>query len=173
MGEVVKQLLTGAAYPSVHLIARRSTTDTLTSQISDSKATVSESVISFDEALDKKLGENPFDGCEQVFCGMGTTRANAGAAAQYAKDAGVKHFHYISSQGANANSSLLYPKTKGEIQDSLKAMGFDKLSIYQPGLLLCDRTEKRMGEAVMRSIGNVVAKVTNSGTVSTAKVAAA
>ena len=31
-------------------------------------------------------------------------------------------------------------------------MKFDKLTIYQPGLLLCDRQEKRLGESVAQCI---------------------
>jgi hypothetical protein len=32
------------------------------------------------------------------------------------KDHGVRHFHLLTSTGANPNSWLLYPKTKGQVR---------------------------------------------------------
>ena len=88
------------------------------------------------------------------------------ASAGYAKSAEtVSHFHYVSAQGANEKSSVLYNRVKGEIQAGLTALDFNQLSIYQPALLLCKRTESRPGEAVARALGNVMSKLTNAGTV--------
>merc|ERR1712179_365484 len=71
------------------------------------------------------------------------------------------------------SSPFLYPKTKGQIQKGLSDLKFGLLSIYQPGLLLCDRSESRPGEAVARFFGNMISKVTNSGSCSTWNVGAA
>jgi len=102
---------------------------------------------------------------DHVFCLLGTTRAKSGPegfvkidkdyvlnVAQAARDANVPHFHLMTSQGSNANSWFLYPKTKGQVEDACEEMKFDKLTIYQPGLLLCDRQEKRLGESVAQCI---------------------
>ncbi|CAC5397281.1 HTATIP2 [Mytilus coruscus] len=70
--------------------------------------------------------------------------------AAMAKSAGCKHFVFISSYGANKDSSFLYPKTKGEVEEDLKAISFDNLSIFRPGMLLCDRVERRPIEACIR-----------------------
>jgi oxidoreductase len=99
----------------------------------------------------EKVAEHPelFAGCDYTFCALGTTRAQAGSAeafrhidydlvaeaAKAAKAGGCKHFAYVSSQGASASSWFLYPKTKGEIEEHLKTVGFETLDIYRPGLL--------------------------------------
>merc|ERR1711879_180039 len=183
---LLEKILKNQRFSQVHLVARRSTLKELQARYPEAK--ISESVIDFDTAVQGKLESNPFEGCQQVFCCMGTTKANAGSAeafvridkdyvlasADYAKKAGsVDHFHYISSAGASETSMFLYPKTKGQIQSGLANLKFPILSIYQPGLLLCDRTESRPGEAVARFFGNAISKITNSGSCSTAKVGAA
>ena len=182
---LIENLLKNNYYSNVHLIARRSTIKDLQSKYPN--ANLTESIISFDDVLSEKLTTNPFENCQQVFCCMGTTKANAGSAeafikidkdyvlasAKYAKTANVGHFHYVSSGGANAKSSFLYPRTKGEIQVGLSELKFPALSIYQPGLLLCDRSESRPGEAVARFFGNCISKLTNSGSCSTWNVGAA
>ena len=52
--------------------------------------------------------------------------------ARLAKQNGVKQFHLVSSSGADKNSILLYPKVKGESEDVVSQLQFDKLSIYRP-----------------------------------------
>ena len=37
--------------------------------------------------------------------------------------------------GANANSWFLYPKTKGQAENALKALPFVHVNIYRPGVL--------------------------------------
>jgi uncharacterized protein YbjT (DUF2867 family) len=49
-----------------------------------------------------------------------------------AKRNGVKQFHLVSSTGANKNSSMLYAKTKGEAEDALSKLEFEKFEIYRP-----------------------------------------
>ena len=47
---------------------------------------------------------------------------------------------------------FLYLKTKGQVEEACAALKFDKLTIYQPGLLLCDRQEDRTGERIAQCI---------------------
>ncbi len=61
------------------------------------------------------------------------------AVAQAAKDAGATQFIMVSSVGASAKASAFYLKTKGEAEDAVKAMGFDRVDILRPGLLRGDR----------------------------------
>lgn len=131
--------------------------------------------------------EEAFRGCQIGFCCLGTTRGKAGAkgfvkvdrdyvlqAAEVAKTAGCQHFHLVSSTGADKTSLLLYPKTKGEAEEGLKDMKFDRLSIYRPGLLLCDRTESRPMERVAMICFTPFAKLFPTvGSVSTEKLAQA
>lgn len=52
--------------------------------------------------------------------------------------------------GASANSYFLYPQIKGKVEEAVKGMGFNRVSVYRPGLLMCDREENRTGEKFMR-----------------------
>lgn len=73
--------------------------------------------------------------------------------AKLAKAGGLRHLHLVSSAGANKNAFFLYPKTKGQVEEELSTMGFDRLSIYRPGLLLVDhRDDFRIAEAIFRTI---------------------
>lgn len=97
-------------------------------------------------------------------CALGTTRAKAGSDAAFravdhdavlafaraAHGAGVTHFILVSSVGANPNARLLYPRTKGEVEAALAAMGFARLDIIQPGLLIGPRSEHRPVEAFLQ-----------------------
>lgn len=58
------------------------------------------------------------------------------------------NFMIISSQGANSKSNFLYTKTKGELEDSLIKLDFNKLVIFRPSLLIGNRNEKRTLENI-------------------------
>ena len=66
--------------------------------------------------------------------------------------AGIEHFHLLTSTGSNSKSPFLYPATKGKVEEFCEALTFPKLTIYQPGLLLCPREESRMGEFVFQKV---------------------
>merc|ERR1712168_130545 len=131
-GEVGKALLSHLIkqkqYQNVHLIGRRSQIPALKEQYPEISISLTESIIDFEKLCDEPASfeVNPLADCSKVFCCLGTTRATAGSAekfvridkeyvvacAQKAKEANSSEFHYCSSQGANSNSMLLYPKTK-------------------------------------------------------------
>jgi uncharacterized protein YbjT (DUF2867 family) len=52
--------------------------------------------------------------------------------AKIAHKNGCQQFHLVSSSGANKNSFLLYPKTKGEAEEAVSSLGFNKTAIYRP-----------------------------------------
>lgn len=62
------------------------------------------------------------------------------AFAQAARDAGARQFLLVSSVGAGGAS--FYLKTKGRAEASVRAIGFARLDIFRPGLLLGVRTSK-------------------------------
>ena len=109
------------------------------------------------------------------FSGLGTTRAAAGgvenqrkidydlnlALAQAAKNAGVKVYVLISTGGASATSSMAYPKMKGELEESVKALGFEHTVILRPGLIVGGREESRPAEAVARKIAGFAGMLGN------------
>lgn len=107
-----------------------------------------------------------------VFNCLGTTIRQAGskvafravdhdlvlAVARAAKAAGARHIISVSSVGASAKSGNFYLRTKGEVEDELRALGFERLDIVRPGLLTGQRGGPwRPGE----SLGMVLAPLTD------------
>lgn len=68
--------------------------------------------------------------------------------AQIAANNGVKHYLLVSSSGADANAKSAYFQMKGELEQKIKALPFEKISIFQPSLLLGDRDHFRLGETL-------------------------
>lgn len=68
------------------------------------------------------------------------------ACAQAAKAARVRHCIAVSSVGAAISSRGLYLRVKGEVEDALAKLKFERLDILRPGLLRGPRTERRPAE---------------------------
>jgi oxidoreductase len=108
--------------------------------------------------------KNLSTGCDVFFNCLGSTRAQAGSAqaffhidceiperiAKIAKSVNVKHASVLSSWGADRNSWFLYTRTKGEIEDRTKKLGFDSVTIFQPGMLDRGAGNMRFGEKVAK-----------------------
>uniref|UniRef100_A0A3Q2CF17 Protein HTATIP2 n=1 Tax=Cyprinodon variegatus TaxID=28743 RepID=A0A3Q2CF17_CYPVA len=109
------------------------------------------------------------------YCCLGTTRAKSGVdgfirvdhdyvlkSAELAKAGGCTQFHLESSRGADKKSSFLYLKVKGQVEAAIEALGFDRLAIYRPGVLLVDRKESRPGEWLARKFFGAISAVGSS-----------
>lgn len=98
-----------------------------------------------------------------LICCLGTTIRQAGsqaafravdhdlilAAARGARLGGTPHMIVVSSVGASAKAGNFYLRTKGETEDGLRALGFERLDLIRPGLLLGDRPgPPRLGEGL-------------------------
>ncbi|MBU2874997.1 NAD(P)H-binding protein [Marinobacter salexigens] len=97
-----------------------------------------------------------------VVCCLGTTIKAAGSqeqfrkvdygyclqAAELGRAAGGRGFILMSAIGASSSSTIFYNRVKGELEDAVKKLGYPYLSIYHPSLLLGDRSEHRLGEAI-------------------------
>ncbi len=106
---------------------------------------------------------------DDVFCCLGTTIAVAGSKenfrkvdyeyplslARITKQQGAKKYIVVSAMGANANATIFYNKVKGELEDSLKQLGFNVLHIFQPSLLTGLRREFRLGERIAQAMMKV------------------
>ena len=79
--------------------------------------------------------------------------------AKAAKEAGTKVYVLVSSVGANNTAMSAYFKMKGEIEEDIKAMGFENMIILRPGLIAGNREESRPGEAVLRKFAGVLGKI--------------
>jgi uncharacterized protein YbjT (DUF2867 family) len=66
-----------------------------------------------------------------------------------AREAGARHMIAVSSAGADPASRNFYLRTKGETEQALRALAFDRLDIVRPGLLRGERgSDRRLGERI-------------------------
>ena len=104
-----------------------------------------------------------------AICALGTTIKTAGsrdafravdhgAVLAYAKaalEAGIEHFVVVTAVGADPASSVFYSRVKGEIQRDLCDLGFSRLDVLQPGLLVGERQEKRPLETMLKTLAPI------------------
>ncbi|KAI7858809.1 hypothetical protein BDC45DRAFT_497681 [Circinella umbellata] len=123
-----------------------------------------------------------FRNINDVYCCLGTTRADAGSAEAFRHiDQGYVvnsakiiaeenksqetstnnnsklsnvHFLYCSSKGADKNSMFLYPQSKGQTEEGIIKAGFQRVSIFHPGFLQVEepREKTRLLETLFGSI---------------------
>ncbi|XP_072018471.1 oxidoreductase HTATIP2-like [Amphiura filiformis] len=72
--------------------------------------------------------------------------------AELSRKGGTTHFNLISSQGADKSKDHLYFYMKGVVEEEMKSVGFKRLSIYRPGLLMCDRNESRGYDMILQKL---------------------
>lgn len=92
-----------------------------------------------------------------MICALGTTMRKAGdkeafravdhdlvlACGRAAREAGIGHMIAVSSIGADRASSNFYLQTKGETEEALGKLGFRRLDILRPGLIIGRREDRR------------------------------
>ncbi|MDO8756392.1 MAG: oxidoreductase [Elusimicrobiota bacterium] len=107
-------------------------------------------------------GYPPMSGLDEAYGCLGTTRKLAGsdeafravdfdlalAFAHAAKAGGARRFGLVSSLGADASSTLLYPRVKGEAEAAVAGLGFETVVIARPSLLLGERATPRSAEKI-------------------------
>lgn len=64
------------------------------------------------------------------------------------KQAGVRHFELLSSVGASAKSTSFYLRTKGELEKALKALHFERLSLFHPSLIVTPTNRYGISQAI-------------------------
>lgn len=67
--------------------------------------------------------------------------------AKTAKENNVEDYILVSSYGADPKSKIFYSKMKGDLEKSVKDLHFNKITIFQPGMLERKDTE-RTGEVL-------------------------
>jgi len=71
------------------------------------------------------------------------------AFARAARESGVRHMILVSSVGADPGSRLFYPRLKGEVEEALAGLQFERLDIVRPGLLRGERgADRRLKERI-------------------------
>ena len=108
-----------------------------------------------------------------LFSALGTTLKQAGGKKQqflvdytyqyeFAKIAvenGTKNYSLVSSTGADKNSFFFYPKIKGELEESIKKLSFNKIQIFQPPTLIRQPALARKGEKIGIKVFNRLNKI--------------
>jgi uncharacterized protein YbjT (DUF2867 family) len=107
---------------------------------------------------------------DQIFCALGTTMKQAGSKEAFRRvdfeyplklarlglSKGARHFLLVSALGANVESRIFYNRVKGELEDSLRTMGYRSVTIVRPSLLVGKRPELRLVERVGMVIGEII-----------------
>ena len=102
--------------------------------------------------------------CDDAYCCLGTTLRQAGSQqafravdhdlilrfARFAQAAGAKTLVVVSAAGAAPEARNFYLRVKGETELALEALRFRSLHLMQPSLLLGQRRQWRMAEALGR-----------------------
>lgn len=114
-----------------------------------------------------RIGASQFD---VAICCLGTTMRAAGSKdafvavdhdavlgfARAGLKAGVRQFLLVSSVGADAGARNFYLATKGRAEADICALGFGRLDIFRPGLLVGQRSGAfRMGERIAMALSPV------------------
>ena len=72
--------------------------------------------------------------------------------AKVAKLNSINSFFYVSSMGANSSVSNSYLRNKGQVEDVLVSLNFDKIAILKPSLLLGNRKKFRLAERIAQFV---------------------
>ena len=105
-----------------------------------------------------------------AFSCLGTTLKNAGSKeaqrkvdydyqfqfAKAAKDNNVEDYILVSAYGANPQSKIFYSKMKGELEDAVRKLHFNKITIFKPGML-----ERKDSERSGEVLGSRIIKFAN------------
>ena len=101
-----------------------------------------------------------------LFSCLGTTRAQAGsidaqrrvdvdyqfAAARMAAANGLSHYLLVSSAGADSSSGNPYLRMKAELEQRVLELPFERVSIFQPSVLVGEREHSRPAEKIASAI---------------------
>lgn len=158
--DLVHQLLQDRDFNEVHVFVRKAL------KINDPKLIVH--IVDF---------ENPANWNDLVkgdvaFSCLGTTLKAAGSKeaqkkvdvdyqynfAKSAKENGVEAFILVSAYGADSNSAMFYSKIKGKLEQKIKELNFNKVTIFQPGMLE-RKSSDRFGEVAGAKVIKFINKV--------------
>lgn len=111
--------------------------------------------------LHKLLTRLELNGAD-AFSTLGTTLKQAGSKqqftqvdltynlnfAQIVRELGAQHFLLLSATGAKPDSPIFYNRIKGQLERAIEQLCFDRLSIFQPSLLLGQHRDQRLMESM-------------------------
>ena len=68
--------------------------------------------------------------------------------ARECRSAGVEHFELLGSVGADSGSRSFFLRTKGELEDALEALEFERLSLFHPSMILTPTNRYGLAQAI-------------------------
>ena len=101
-----------------------------------------------------------------LFSAMGTTLKDAGSRkkqylvdytyqynfAKIALKNGVKNYSLVSSVGANSKSLFFYPKIKGDLENDIANLSFERIQIFRPASLIRPLDLLRKNEKILINV---------------------
>ncbi|WP_230660124.1 NAD(P)H-binding protein [Psychrobacter sp. I-STPA10] len=125
-----------------------------------------------------------------AFSCLGTTKKQAGSMeafrqvdydmnvnfAQLCRDKNVSQFFFLSAMGADSNSRFFYNRVKGDTEAALAKLGFDKLVIFRPSLILAKRKGRPLESAsqgLFKLVSPLISESISMHPISAKRVAAA
>lgn len=118
------------------------------------------------DITDKSTYENLITGYDTAICTLGVGEPSKASKddfvnidktavldfAMSCKANGVKHFQLLSSIGSNASSKSFYLRTKGELNEALEDLKFERLSIFQPSMILTPSNRYGLSQAIILKV---------------------
>lgn len=159
--QLVQLLISDATFQQIKIFGRRS--------IGFSSDKITEFIVDFDNPASF---EKDIIG-DVLFSTMGTTIRSAGSKdAQYKVDYTyqysfakaavknhVKKYVLVSSAGANSKSRFFYMQMKGKLDDAVRELPFNQITIIRPATLAGNRNESRAGEKIAIVVTDFIAKL--------------
>lgn len=156
--DLLQQLLIDPAFSAVDIFVRKPL------GIYNDKLTIH--VVDFEHPEDWK---NLVNG-DVAFSCLGTTLKDAGSKeaqwkvdydyqyqfAKNAKENNVEDYILVSAYGANPKSKIFYSRMKGELEEAVKQLHFNKITIFKPGML-----ERKDSERNGEVLGGRIIKFAN------------
>ncbi|WP_409449826.1 NAD(P)H-binding protein [Chryseobacterium sp.] len=156
--DLLQQLLNDPDYTAVDIFVRKPL------GIYNDKLTVH--VVDFDHP---EAWKNLVTGDVAYSC-LGTTLKDAGSKtaqwkvdydyqyefAKNARENNVEDFILVSAYGANPNSKIFYSRMKGELENAVRQLHFNKITIFKPGML-----ERKDSERSGEVLGGRIIKFAN------------
>jgi uncharacterized protein YbjT (DUF2867 family) len=157
-GILLKKLIADKNYSTIKLFSRK--------KVAISSKKIQEFII---DVLQLEKSAKDFI-ADEVFCCIGTTAAKTKdkklyqeidygipvTAAKLSKQNGILTFLVMSAMGANANSSVFYNRTKGEMERDVLKQNIKYTYILQPSLIGGNRDEHRLGERIGKGIMSIL-----------------
>lgn len=156
--DLVSQLLNDKDFEEVNVFVRK--------PLSIQNEKLKTHIINFEKPEEWK---NSVQG-DVAFSCLGTTLKDAGGKeaqrkvdydyqlqfAEAAKENNVEDYILVSAYGANPKSKIFYSKMKGELEDAVKKLHFNKITIFRPGML-----ERKDSERSGEVLGSRIIKFAN------------